>query len=310
MRVFGVALEGDDFSPDDVEEFSLATEGLFRTTPDPEQLEALYGDIRRELNNKLVLQFTASEQQTTDVDFQVSYGALRGSATVAVPGFATTTLPTTTTTGSLVFVPPSPVAPSDSTLPASNATLRIAATVAVFIALALFIVIVVRVDPDADQDSSVGARLRAYGGRGAVRPTEATTGIVARIPFLRRFTERAEEAARRQGVLAALNSALEQGNIPLRPGEAITAAIGLSLIAAVLIGVFTQNPAWGIGVFLGAMLFMAALVQVAGEREKRRFESQLPPGHAHLDLHIAAGRLFAPAGRRGGGGRGAGPDLP
>ena len=289
VRVFGVALEGDDFSPDDVEEFALATEGLFRTTPDPEQLEALYGDIRRELNNKLVLQFTASEQQTTDVDFQVSYGALRGSATIAVPGYATTTLATTTTTGPLVFVPPSPVAPSESTLPASNTTLRIAATIAVFIALALFIVIVIRLDPDADQDSSVGARLRAYGRRGAARPTEAATGIMARIPFLRRFTERAEEAARRRGVLAALNSALEQGNIPLRPGEAMAAAVGLSIIAAVLIGVFTQSPTWGIGAFLGALILMAALVQVAGEREKRRFEAQLPDTLTLISTSLRAG---------------------
>ena len=109
VRVFGVALEGSEFSPDDLRDFSTATEGLFRATPDPQQLDSLYGDIRRELNNKLVLRFTANEQQTTDVEYSVSYESLTGSATVAVPGFATTTLASTTTSQAFVFVAPGSV---------------------------------------------------------------------------------------------------------------------------------------------------------------------------------------------------------
>ncbi len=288
VRVFGVALEGTDFNPDDVEEFAAATEGLFRTTPDPEQLDSLYGDIRRELNNKLVLRFTARQQQTTDVDFQVSYGSLTGGATVPVPGFATTTIAATTTTGPLVFVPPSAVVIPDRGAAASTNTLRIAATLGVFIALALFVIIVVRLESDNEKDT-VGNRLRAYGRRGTTRPAEAATGLVARIPFLRRFTERAEEAARRRGVLAALNSALEQGNIPLRPGEAIAAGLGLSLIAAVLVGLFTQNPTWGIAAFAGALILLAGLIQAAGEREKRRFENQLPDTLTLISTSLRAG---------------------
>ena len=288
VRVFGVALESGSFSPDDVEDFTTATEGLFRATPDPEQLEALYGDIRRELNNKLVLRFTAAEQLTTDVDFQVRYANLSGSATIAVPGFATTTLGTTTTTGPLTFVPPDSVVVADSSPPASTTTLRLVATMGVFVALGLFILIIIRLDPDSEQDS-VGKRLSAYGRKGGARPTEAATGILARIPFLRRFTERAEEAARRRGVLSALNSALEQGNIPLRPGEAIAAGIGLSLIAAVLVGLFMQSPAAGVAAFAGALLLLAALVQVAGEREKRRFENQLPDTLTLISTSLRAG---------------------
>ena len=94
-RVFGVALHGSEFTPEDLQDFSTATEGLFRATPDPQQLDTLYGDIRRELNNKLVLRFTANEQQTTDVQYDVSYQSLTGNVTVAVPGFATTTHATT-----------------------------------------------------------------------------------------------------------------------------------------------------------------------------------------------------------------------
>ena len=275
VRVFGVALEGSEFSPDDLRDFSTATEGLFRATPDPQQLDSLYGDIRRELNNKLVLRFTANEQQTTDVEYSVSYESLTGNATVAVPGFATTTLASTTTSQAFVFVAPGSVVIPDRGNSTSAATLRLVATFGVFAALALFVLIVVRMEADSDGD--VGSRLKAYGRTSGPGTAEGATGLLGRIPFLRKFTERAEEAARRRGLLTAINSALEQGNIPLRPGEAMAAGVGLSVIAAVLVGLFTQNPAFGLGGFALALLILAGAVQLAGEREKRRFESQLPP---------------------------------
>ena len=288
VRVFGVALEGSDFNPEDLQAFSTATEGLFRATPDPQQLSTLYGDIRRELNNKLVVRFTASEQQTTDVDFSVAYGGLTSDTSGAVPGFATTTLATTTTTGPLVFVPPSRVVIDESSAPASSFTLRVVAALGVFAALVLFVLIVIRLDSDRDKDS-MGTRLSAYGRRSGGRPTEKATGVVAKIPFLRSFTERAEEVARRRGLLAAVNSAFDQGNIPLRAGEAMAAGVGLSLIAAVLIGLYTQSPTFGLAAFVGALLLLAAAVQVAGEREKRRFENQLPDTLTLLSTSLRAG---------------------
>lgn len=287
VRVFGVALESPDFTPEDLEDFTLATEGQFRATPDPQQLDSLYGDIRRELNNKLVVRFTANEQQTTDVNFAVSYQSLEGTAAVAVPGFATTTLATTTTTGPRVFVTPDVAVTPDLNPVASANTLRIAAAAGVFIALALFVIIVVRLE--AQEDDSVGSRLKAYGRKAMPRPGESQGGLLARIPLLRYFTERAEEAVRRRGLLAAVNSALEQGNIPLRPGEALAAGVGLSIVAAVMVGLFTQNATFGFGAFVLALLIMAAVVQLAGEREKRRFENQLPDTLTLISTSLRAG---------------------
>ena len=173
VRVFGVALEGSEFNPEDLQEFSNATEGLFRATPDPQQLSTLYGDIRRELNNKLVLRFTANQQLTTDVSFKVGYGSLSGTTTQAVPGFATTTFGTTTTTGPLVFVPPIPAAFPEPDPLAPSFTLKLASTLGVFLALTLFMLIIIRLDPDADKDS-VGTRLKAYGRK--VNPAPGRKG--------------------------------------------------------------------------------------------------------------------------------------
>ena len=288
VRVFGVALEGSEFNPEDLQEFSVATEGLFRATPDPQQLSTLYGDIRRELNNKLVLRFTANQQLTTDVSFNVGYAGLSANTAQSVPGFATTTFGTTTTTGPLVFVAPIPAAFPEPDPLAPSTTLKLASTLGVFLALTLFMLIIIRLDPDADKDS-VGTRLKAYGRKVNPRPNEKATGILGRIPILRGLTERAEEAARKRGVLVALNSALEQGNIPLKAGEAISAGVGLSIIAAVMIGLFTQNPTMGLVAFVVALLMLAAAVQLAGSREKRRFENQLPDTLTLLSTSLRAG---------------------
>jgi tight adherence protein B len=138
-----------------------------------------------------------------------------------------------------------------------------------------------------DGADSFRNRLQAYGRGGEA--VEQKKGILARIPLLGRFTESAEEAARQRGVLSALNNVLEQGNVPLRAGEAIAAGLGLSLIVGVIIWVVTRNIVLG-AVALGVMLllFLAVLQQV-GEREKKKFESQLPDTLILLSTSLRAG---------------------
>jgi len=288
LRVFGVALAGTDFDPVDLEEFvGASTGGLLLSTPDPTQLDSLYGDIRRELNNQLVIRFTATQDLTTDVEFAVSAQGVSTASVTPVPGYVIPTRGTTTTTVPLSFGIEGASRTIESNTGVARSTLRLAATLAVAAALALFIVILVRLDPDSDDDL-VGSRLQAYGRRGA-RAQEEATGFLARIPLLSRFSERAEQAVRSRGLFAALNSALEQGNIPLRPGEAIAAGVGLSIVAAVLVGLFTTNALLGVVAFLVALLLLAAIVNFAGAREKARFEDQLPDTLTLISTSLRAG---------------------
>jgi tight adherence protein B len=289
VRVFGVALEGTDFNPTDLEEIVAANDGLYRATPELSELEALYGEIQRELNNKLAVRFNARQSNNEQVEFSVSYGSLDDSQTEGVPGYVVF-VPRdreVTTTTRIELEPPLALPVVESSGFASAASLRLMAVLGVGVALALFVIIVIRLNPDADEDL-VGARLRAYGRRGAVGSEEAG-GFLSRIPLLRRFTERAEEVAKNRGLLGALNSALEQGNIPLRAGEAIAAGVGLSAIAGVLTALFTQNLAFGIGGFILALLIVMAAIQIAGEREKRRFENQLPDTLTLISTSLRAG---------------------
>src|SRR5690606_34079135 len=51
IRTFGVALESEAFSPDALQQIVAAADGVFYSTPDPEQLGSLYGQIQQELGN-------------------------------------------------------------------------------------------------------------------------------------------------------------------------------------------------------------------------------------------------------------------
>jgi tight adherence protein B len=172
--------------------------------------------------------------------------------------------------------------------PVSSSTLRLLGTAAVGLGIVLFIFILAG-PSDEDGASAFRRRLQAYGrGRAAADPEEKK-GFFARIPLLTRFTKSAEEVARRRGLLSGINAVLEQANIPLRGGEALAAGLGLSVIAGVMAGLFTTSwIAAGVG-FLVVLLLVAAAIQLAGTREKRIFERQLPDTLTLLSTSLRAG---------------------
>ncbi len=284
VRVFGVALESTAFDPADLQTIVGATNGLYLSTPEPAELSGLYDQIKRELDNKVVVRFNATQDQAGDLAIGVSYQTLATSTTVSVPGFIKAPPPTTTTT--VTYAQPEPYSPANAG-PVSAGTLRLLGTLAVGLGIVLFIIILAG-PGDEDGASAFRKRLQAY-GRGRTAPEEEKKGFLARIPGLSRFTKSAEEAAQRRGLLSGVNAVLEQANIPLRGGEALAAGLGLSVIVGVLAGLFTRSViAAGVG-FLVALLFVAAAIQFAGTREKRIFERQLPDTLTLLSTSLRAG---------------------
>jgi tight adherence protein B len=152
------------------------------------------------------------------------------------------------------------------------------------VAIGLFIFILFGRKTD-DSGSAFKRRLEAYGKRGV----EEKKSVFERIPILRLFSQRAEEEVRRRGLLSGVNSALEQANIPLSAGEAIAGAFGLSVAVGLLIGLFTRNPITGFIAFAVAVLFVVAVLNFLGSREKRRFENQLPDTLTLISTSLRAG---------------------
>lgn len=287
VRVFGVALEGSDFNPEPVEAVADAGNGLFLSTPDPEELSTLYDQIVREISNTLVTRFTSPVATPGDVEFEVSYPGVDAAAQVfSVSGFATTT-----TAGAVVTTATTVLsAPSTSIIESSAAfdqsTLVLIAAGGLALTLFLFVVILFGREED-EGGNRFAKRLQAYGRRGRPQEDEKKP-FLERLPILKRFSQAAEEEVRRRGMMSGVNAALEQANLPLTAGEAIMAMIGLSAVIGILFGIFSGALAGLVG-FAVSILFFAAFVNFAGAREKKRFEKQLPDTLTLLSTSLRAG---------------------
>ena len=124
---------------------------------------------------------------------------------------------------------------------------------------------------------------------GSLAETQQSKGVFGRFGFLRRAARSAETAAADRGATNMIESALEQANLPLKPGEAIIAALGLALVVFVLFTAIFQSIMWGTiaaaVVLIGALLFVN---QVAA-RTKKKFETQLPDTLNLLATSLRAG---------------------
>jgi tight adherence protein B len=283
VRIFGIALEAPDFEPEVVRQVAEASGGLFLQAPSPTELTALYAQIQREINNVLVARFNVPQSAPGEVTFAAAYGDLTAEATAQVSGFVTTTTaPAVTTT---VSFPPPETFIVESRLPASPQTLMLISALATGAALALFVWILFG-RQEEEGGSAFAKRLAAYGRRGPQQEEKKT--LLDRLPLLRRFSQAAEEQVRRRGLVSGVNSALEQANIPLSPGEAILAAVGVAFLGGVL-GFLFSGPVGGLILFVLVILFVFGFISWAGNREKRKFEQQLPDTLVLLATSLRAG---------------------
>ena len=285
IRTFGVALESEDFQPDELEQIAGATGALFLSTSDPQELSTIYGRIQQELNRAVVLRFKSPISAPGDVQFGVEYAGLSQSQTIAVDGYsisAPVTAPVATTSSTLA--PPEIItyAPVATFLP--REVLPLVAALSVMASLGLFVWIL------AGRESEGPGRLErlaAYGRRGGVQ--EEKRSLLQRIPLLNRFSSAAEEQVRKRGMLSAVNATLEQANLPLSAGEAIAAAFGLAAVLGLVAGVVLLNPIFGAVVFVLALAIVLGAIRFVGGREKKRFEDQLPDTLTLISTSLRAG---------------------
>lgn len=282
VRIFGIALESSDFNPEPVEEAAVTSGGLFLSTPDPEQLSALYDEIGREISNTLVTRFVSPIFAPGDIEFAVSYQGLTASATLAVSGYTTTTTAGASTTTTLAPITTRVV---ESTSPLDTSTLILIGSAGLGLTFFLFLIILFARD-DEDDPSRYSRRLAAYGRKGEL--AEGKEPFLQRIPLLKKFSQAAEEEVKKRGLLSGISSTLEQANVPLSPGEAILAMFGLASVGGAFVGVLN-------GLVVGAitfgilLLFFVFLINFAGGREKKKFEDQLPDTLTLLSTSLRAG---------------------
>ncbi len=149
--------------------------------------------------------------------------------------------------------------------------------------VALFLLIIILFGSSAGVERDLRGRLGALSG------DDEDRGRLARIPLLRRFVTGAEDIARDRGFINQIETALDQANMPLRPGEAIAGIIGIAAIAGLLVMVYQQSPIWG-GITAAAVLGVSVvMIQGVAARHKAKFENQLPDTLNLLSTSLRSG---------------------
>lgn len=148
--------------------------------------------------------------------------------------------------------------------------------------VALFLLILILFGPNSSIERDLSGRLGAYSDN-------EDRGRLARIPLLRRFVTGAEDIARDRGFINQIETALDQANMPLRPGEAIAGVVGLAAIAGLLAMVVRQSPIWGGVVAVVVLAIAVVVVQGIASRHKAKFENQLPDTLNLLSTSLRSG---------------------
>ncbi len=133
--------------------------------------------------------------------------------------------------------------------------------------------------------SSIDGRLAAWGEGEELGEDE---DALVQTALVKRAVELTENIAEERGMLAKIETLLEKADVPMRPGEAVVAALG-AMLFGLLIGIILQGSIiaglilmiiFGIGI-LFALRFKAS-------RRLKQFEAQLPD-----TLQLLAGTLRA-----------------
>lgn len=159
---------------------------------------------------------------------------------------------------------------------------------AVGVGLALFLIIVLLTGNRAAVERDLQDRLGHY-SQGPLAPGAAGGQSRIKNPLLRRFVRQAENVAEKRGLLGNIESALDQANIPLRPGEAIAGALAVSILSAIFLGLVMQSL---VGALIGAaiaLMMASAGVNFVARRERNSFISQLPDTLNLISTSLRAG---------------------
>jgi len=163
-----------------------------------------------------------------------------------------------------------------------NGTLIAIGAVAGGLALGLFFAILF--GPNRGLERDLTGRLGVY----ADTDTQ-DLGFFGKLPLLRRFARRADTMAQERGVFSMIETALEQANVPVRPGEAITIAIGIALGLGAVLFFVTGSIILGLVVAVVGLAGAGASVQAVAARERTRFEDQLPDTLNLISTSLRAG---------------------
>ncbi len=134
------------------------------------------------------------------------------------------------------------------------------------------------------RSAAISGRMGSYG-----QQQQKSPGLFGRFHLMRKAASKAESMAESSGNSRMIESALEQANIPLRPGEAIVAAVGIAIIIGLLLGLIMQSYIWAIGAGALVLIFSFLYVNHVASSQRKKFAMQLADTLNLLSTSLRAG---------------------
>lgn len=249
--------------------------GLDLAAGNGEDLAARVGDATKVASDRLLITYDGVTEQTTRADATISIGSATGRYSYP-GGLATTTISS---------LQPPPV--SEASGPAffrSTMGLYLAIGLA-FVGLSLAVYAGMSL---VSGETSLQGLIDRYSGETAGAELNDEEQAIVQTALVRRAVELSESFAEDRGFLTKVEEMLEQANLPLRPGEAMSFFSAGVIFFGAGSYIFTQSI---IVTVILTVLFMVALigfVRFKAARRVRAFEKQLPD-----TLTLLAGTLRA-----------------
>jgi tight adherence protein B len=277
VRLNFVALVSTDFPLADTgayQQLAADTGGKFLATDDPNQLATLAGQLGASMRNVHAVQF-----ETDQVGAGGNVALTTGGTTVEA-GF----IPNTLTQGIALR---DIAGDTGSGLPflgvfeGSNGLLLIVllgglAAGGTALAIAMLM---------TKQDDGLTSVLQPYSPE---KDDDVDGGGLAKSAFIQRAVGLTTQIAESQGYLVKAEKMLEQANMPLRAGEALTGYVGIVGGSLVLGFLLKQSLLWALAFGVLGALIPPYVVSFKAKRRRKKFVAQLPD-----TLQLLAGTLKA-----------------
>ena len=271
--VFALGLRGGEFDAAALQGLTAATGGQYAETTNPQELEALYANVQRALQNQYEITWTSQAQGVVDVTVSVAGVSASGSAPIGGASEGSANQPEAVDPSSL---------PSFLQGTVGKLIIGVLALVAAGLLAFGLLMLVIRTD-----QGSLKSVLQPYTDEPVEEEGLRSEVSFAESALIRRAVDATAHIARQRGVLDTIEKKLEQADLPLRAPEALFFTLVLAVVSVIVGGI--------LGSFVG--LVLAAIVMGLGPivalnflaaRRRRKFAGQLPDM-----LQLLAGSLRA-----------------
>ena len=259
--VFSVGLQGGDFDQGPIKGLADDTGGQYLATSDPRALTSLYARVQQSIQNQYQISYVSSGQGTVDID--LTAGGFHATANATAGGVAR---------GANAQPHVVDANQGPGFLAGTTGKMVIAVLVLLAVGLLAYGIILIAVR----ERSSLEAALQPYGGEGEADEEGHGDVSFADTAFVQRAVAATARFAEQGGILARVESMLEQADLPLRAAEAFFFYLAGVVVLTGLGAAVTRSIFGTAAVFIIVALVPVAVLQFMSGQRKRKFMSQLP----------------------------------